>query len=419
MPPFLRGTLLSRLPLALALPIAFLRGRSGTRLNWFFSVITVLATFVSSILLLLALAGTTGAEEKLRAKISGLDSHIAIRRTVPYEPLCDYGKVMRQLTALPTVLAVSPYVLSDVQIQSENGLVAPVKLKGVVPESETRTTDINDYLLSKMSQSFEKALNQSGPDFPVVIGSRIAKRLGLALGQQITIIKPGLTSRPYPGVITGIFESGTFHDSEIAYTTLTAGQTVGGGRPDCVFAVAVRTDDPMTSSQVARKIGALMGTGFHAADWSTLNPEFRAMISLLQRWILVLNLVLIAYSAMFSAGAVLLVIYQKRRELAVLLVMGMTPLHARMAVALVGTILGFFGVVVAVGLDPEACLLLTRYQVVTLPITQANISYVPFIPHISHVVFVALLQTIIPTLFGWFVSGDLDRIDPAEVIRDE
>ena len=402
--------------MALALALSFLRGRTGTRLNRFFSSTTAFATFLSSLLLLLVLAGTNGADIELRNKISGLDSHVIVRRTQLYEVVCGYEDISGRLRALPSVVAVSPYVWSDIQFESEGRIIAPATIKGVLPQFETSATDINAYLAS---HNLVGALTASGPSMPVVLGSRLASRLGAKIGQSITIMKPGFSTRFFPGFVAATFDSGTQHDSELAYTTLEAAQNIRGVEPGCVNALAVRTADPMTSAPVAAKIAGVLGREFHAADWSTLYPQFRDMIVLLRRWILLLNMVLLFFSVMFSAGAVLLVIYQRRRELALLLTMGMKPSAVRMAVAFVGTLLGLLGTIVALSLGPLMCRLMTVHRVVSLPGSQANISYIPFIPRTLHFVMIATLQIVVPTLLGWWVAGDLSSIELIEVLRDE
>jgi lipoprotein-releasing system permease protein len=407
---------LSVAPLPLALPLNFLRRRTGTRLNRFFSVVTVITTFLSSIFLLLVLAGTNGAKIELRNKISGLDSHVLVRRARSDETICDVDAVSRRISALPGVSAVAPYVWVDVQLETAPGAVAPSRIKGIVPALEGRATDINEYI---SLHDVTKMLPDGGPELPILIGTKVASRLGVRPGQSITILKPGMTTRFYPGTVTGVFASGTRRDSEIAYTTLSGGQSIRGLDTACVNAIAVRTEDPMTSQTVARQISKRLGAEFYAADWSTLYPQFRDMIGLLERWILVLNSVLLAFSVMFSAGAVLLVIYQRRRELALLLTMGMKVGQVRLSVALVGTLIGLVGAAVAVSIDPALCGFMTSHRVVSLPESQANISYIPFIPRAIHLVLVGILQVSVPTLLGWWVSGDLKRIELVEVLRDE
>jgi len=407
---------LSVAPLPLALPLNFLRRRTATRLNRFFSVVTVAATFLSSIFLLLVLAGTNGANIELRNKISGLDSHVLVRRSNSYETVCDVEDVSRRINALPGVTAVAPYVWADVQLQTASGFVAPARIKGIVPAQEGRATDINEYV---SSHDVSKVLPAGGPELPIVLGKKLASRLGLRPGQSITIMKPGMSTRFYPGTVTGIFASGTLHDSELAYTTLGGGQNIRGLTATCVNAIAVRTADPMTSFRVAHLISKELGSEFYAADWSTLYPQFRDMIGLLERWILVLNLVLLCFSVMFSAGAVLLVIYQRRRELALLLTMGMKVGEVRLSVALVGTLIGLVGAAVAVSIDPALCGFMTGHRVISLPESQANISYIPFLPRAIDLVLVGILQVSVPTLLGWWVSGDLKRIELVEVLRDE
>ena len=417
-----RPFLFARIPLALALPVAFLRARRGTRLNTFFTSVTAVATFLSSMLFLLVLAGTHGAEVEITNKLSGLDSHILVRMRRSEKMLCGYEKTEQQLRALHSVIAVAPYLWTDVNLQPANanpdqGPATHLVLKGVLPELESKVSDINSYI---SSHDLKRTLEQPAPEIPVVIGRRAAEGLGLRINDGIAITKPSeFGVRHFPGRLVGTFDSGTNRDKEVGYTTIGSAATIIGNDRTCVQIIEVRTTDPIRSAATAKTIERALGPDYRAVDWSENYPSYRAVIVLLQRWILILNLVLGFFAAMFSAGAVLLVVYQRRRELAILLTLGTAPAQLRFSVSLVGTVLGLIGVLAALCLDGFACDYMTTHRLVRIPEAQANISFIPFITTNAQLLLVAAIQILMPTFLGWLVAGDLKRVVPAEVLRDE
>jgi lipoprotein-releasing system permease protein len=279
-------------------------------------------------LFLLVLAGTHGADVELRNKMSGLDSHILIRKRRDDDKLCRYQEIAQRVRRLPSVLAIAPYVWVDVNVQRMDadpgtGKAIPLRLKGVVPELETSVSDINEYL---SSHDLQRALGHSNLEIPVVVGHAAAEALRAYAGDGITISKPGqFTVRQFPGTIVDTFDSGTRRDKEIGYTSVASANALIGEDNGCVNILEVRTTDPLKSAEVAQSIERDLGPDYRAVDWSVSYPSYRAVIVLLNKWIFILNLLLGFFASMFSAAAVLLVIYQRRRELAVLITLGMGP----------------------------------------------------------------------------------------------
>ncbi len=412
------GRSFSRLPLVLGVPLSFLKGRTLSRLHSYFTIGTFFSIFFSTVLLLLASAGTNGVDAELRERIAGLDSHILLSLKQREELICDYDDLERRIASRIAVLGIAPYLWIDVHLRTDSGQSFPALLKGVIPQKERLATDIDRYLGSgDLSQALVENPQQA---IPLVVGRVTADALGVHAGDTLVVSKPGLSSvRNLTAVVTDVFQSGTPHDAEVVYTTLGKAQETYGDDNNCVHAVAVRTADPLTSAAVANSIQELVGDRFEVADWSVRYPNYKAGLQLLKTWILVLNYTIFVFAVMFSVGVVLLVLTQKRRELALLLTLGMHPRALRASVGIVGALLGTIGVVAGVTLAPFICKLLTKSQAVKLPADQTLLTFVPFIIDPVETAAIAFSQIIIPAIFGWFAAGDVGRINPAAVLRDE
>jgi len=408
--------LFSSAPLWLALPLSFLKGERRSRLGKFFTAATALSTFVSTMMLLLAFAGSNGASTELRSIIAGLDSHILVFRGKS-ELMCGYVELISTIENVPSVVRVAPYLWLDAQLQVGDQASEPITLKGIVAEREIQTTSITPYL---KSGNLPQALSSVDTDIPLVIGKTIADELGISTGTSVTIVKPGLSPRALPGKIVDIFETGVpARDSALAYTTLAAARKLHGMEQDCINGMAVKSRDPLTSHTTARAMSTALGNSYSAKDWSETYPNYRAGIDLLKRCIDMLNVMLFAMATAFSTGAVLLVLQQKRREIAMLLTLGMTPASLRFAVGIVGTLLGFVGALGALVCGPPLCALLTQHQVIRLPEAQATIAYIPFLLTTRDTALIIGVQILAPAVFGWWVVGDLNELRPADILRDE
>lgn len=412
------GRLFAKLPLIITVPISFLKGRTLSRLHAFFVISTFLSIFLSTLLLVLVSAGTNGVDHELGEKIAGLDSHILLSMHQRDELICEYDELEQKISGgVSLVRGIAPYLWVDIQLRSNAGALLPVLLKGVIPNREQLATDVDRYL---STNNLQGALSVPRQEVPLVIGRTIAESLGVHVGETIVLLKPGLaTVRSFPAFVADVFETGTPHDSEVAYTTLQQAQSIYGTHNNCVHAIAVRTNDPLTSASAASSLQRLLGDRFDVADWSIRYPNYKAGLQLLKAWILGLNYVIFAFAVMFSSGVVLLVLSQKRREIALLLSLGMHPLAVRLSVGIVGTLLGTIGVAAAVMLGPLLCRILTEYQIVRLPAEQTLLTYVPFMIGPTELAMIAAGQILVPTAFGWFVAGDVRRLTPAAILRDE
>jgi lipoprotein-releasing system permease protein len=281
--------LLKSAPLLWALPLAFLRRPGASRLNRVFRYAAFVASLIGTLSVLLVLAGTHGTDTEIKSKIAGLDSHILLRMSQRDRLICPYPDLTARLGATPAVVAVAPFLWTDALIASDKSDSLPITLKGVDAASEARATDVNRYVRdANMRDIFARPSDSQ--EIPLIIGSALANSLRLSRGDKVSITKPGpMSSRRFSAEILALFDSGTRHDNEIAYTTLAWAQRLQGAEPECVNAIAVRTPDPFTSSGVATAMQLALGGDYEVEDWSSRAPNYKALIDLLRFWLLLLT----------------------------------------------------------------------------------------------------------------------------------
>lgn len=411
--------LLHNAPLQLALPVAFLlRRKMDSPLNRWFQFATLLASGSGTLLVLLALAGSRGAEADIKTKIAGLDSHILFLRSEPSEWICEPNTLLARVAAFPSVTVIAPYVWADVLLASSPEQSAAVMLKGVLPEREAAATEINRYL----SDGTIEALAAPQPGYlPLIVGDDLAAELGVGPGDTLTLTHPtGRSMDPVPRAeILATFNTTTRHDRELAYTTLAWVDRLNGRPAGCFRGIAVRTENPLTSHYAAAGLSKMLGDDYTVTDWSEQARTFKSVIDLLLSWILIVDLGILLLAAMFSLSVVLLVMHDRRRDLAVLIAMGMPPRALLVAIGTVGTLVTLVGVVVGGVLAVVLCPLFTAYRVFRVPEDQIMISHISFELTAGHVLATAAVQIVLPTLVGLIGARTLLRRPPAGVLRDE
>lgn len=205
---------------------------------------------------------------------------------------------------------------------------------------------------------FEASLAVGGAQEPlealpgIIVGKTLAEDLGLHIGDRVRLISPlaalGLAVEPRGSAtrsrelrVIGVFQAGfQEYDSGLVYTDLFEAQTLFD-EGDSVTGVELRVHDLDTSYELARRIEQSLGGAFHTLDWSELNRNLFTALEV-QKIALTLVIATIIFVAAFNVIATLImIVLEKKREIAILKAMGATD----------GTVLGVFmvqGVVVGI-----------------------------------------------------------------------
>ncbi len=187
----------------------------------------------------------------------------------------------------------------------------------------------------------------------IIVGKTLAEDLGLEVGDRVRLISPlaalglalsepgGAATRSREFRVIGVFQAGfQEYDSGLVYTDLFEAQRLFD-EGDNVTGVELRVYDLDTSAQLARRIEQDLGGAFHSLDWSELNRNLFTALEV-QKIALTLVIATIIFVAAFNVIATLImIVIEKKREIAILKAMGATD----------ATILGIFmvqGVVVGV-----------------------------------------------------------------------
>lgn len=215
-----------------------LRYLKAKRKQTFISLITFISiggVMVGVTALIVVLAVMNGFKEDLRDKILGVTSHVVISR---YDGLmAGYQQVVAQVEKIPGVTAATPFIYSQVLISSGHAVSGAV-LRGFDPETAAKVISLARNLRGVNLEEFsrrEEHPDQQGPP-PIILGNELAKNLGVARGDALTVISPlgrltplGQVPRSQVFRVAGVFESGMYeYDSSLAYVPLTTAQSFLG-----------------------------------------------------------------------------------------------------------------------------------------------------------------------------------------------
>jgi lipoprotein-releasing system permease protein len=263
----------------------------------------------------------------------------------------------------------------------------------------------------------------------IIIGVTLEKNLEVKLGECIQVTSPTIGFTYTRGAmrapvakqfrVTGVFDAGfDQYDSKLVYTDLYQAQPFYD-TGDSVTGIEMKVNDIEKAKDIARDIDSRLQNGiYHTMDWEELNHGLFTALRI-QQLLMSLVLALIIVVAAFTVIATLImVVLDKKKEIAVLKAMGASNSALLRAFLYQGAIIGVIGTVIGLGLGLLIC---KGLLVHALPLDPKVyfISHLPvqvkpmeFVMVGVFAILVCLAATVWPALHA-------ARLRPAEAFREQ
>ena len=374
--------------------------------------------------LIIVMSVMNGFREELMKRILGLNGHLSLYANSV--SLTDYDAVAARVADVPGVVLVAPVVEGQV-MATANTVARGALVRGMRPEDLRRRAIIAENIVSGSLAAF-------AGDNAVVVGSRLAERMGLAVGDDITLISPQgnvtvfgtvPTVRNYEVVATfniGMFE----YDSSFVFMPLQAAQTYFR-MPGAVTNLEITVDDVERAGAMAREVSAAAGGMNRVQDWQRSNASFFNAIQV-ERNVMFLILTLIIVVAAFNIiSSLIMLVKDKGRAIAILRTMGATRGSIMRIFFLSGASIGVVGTIagIVLGLTFSLNIETIRQALQRLTGTDLFAAEIYFLAHLPakvdalEVALVTLMALSLSFLATIYPSWRAARIEPAEALRYE
>lgn len=408
--------------------LRYLRARRRETFISLITVISVLGVMIGVMTLNVVMGVMTGFEEVLRDRLLGINAHIAIVKAG--DLLTGYQELTQQVKREKGVLAAAPSIYGQVMLTSGNR-VSGVVVRGVDPDLVSGVVDIERYIkkgsLQALKTPHRVRVDDRAVSLPgVIVGSRLAGQLRAGVGDLVQVVSPlgkptaiGVIPKIRRFVVAGIFESGMHeYDSSLVYINLSDAQQffeLG----DAVTSIEVRVQDVYQAKDVAKKIQQDLGFPFLTEDWSRLWPNLFSALRLEKTVYFLVLLLMVLIGAFNIISTLIMVVMEKRKDIAILQSMGATQQSIRRIFLIKGCVIGAVGTLLGVLAGYGICLLIAHYQFIELPKDVFLISTVPVRIYLSNFVLVAAASFLICLLASIYPARHAAKLDPVEIIRYE
>ena len=408
--------------------LRYLRARRRETFISLITVISVLGVMIGVMTLNVVMAVMTGFEETLRDRLLGINAHVALVKSG--DQLRDYEKLLEQVRKTKGVVAASPSIYGQVMLTS-GPRVSGVVVRGVDPDKVNQVVDIERYIKEGGLQSLkqQQPIQIQGRTIllpGVIIGIRLANQLGVFLGSPIQVVSPlgsptaiGVIPKVRRFVVVGIFDSGMSEiDSTLVYMNLSDAQKffeLG----NAVTNIEIRVQDVYRAQSVAQDIQRQLGFPYLTEDWSRLWPNLFSALRLEKTVYFLVLLLMVLIGAFNIISTLIMVVMEKRKDIAILQSMGASRDSIRRIFLIKGCVIGVVGTLLGVFLGLAICMLIQKYRFIELPKDVFLISTVPVRIYLSNFLLVGFASLVVCLLASIYPARQAAKLDPVEIIRYE
>jgi lipoprotein-releasing system permease protein len=402
----------------------YLRSRRREGLISVIAWFSLLGIMLGVATLIIVMSVMNGFRHELLGRILGLNGHLSVYATQGF--LTDHAGAINRLKSLDGVVSLVPIVEGQVMATAQ-GVAQGALVRGIAQADLAGRKLVADNI-------DQGSLDDFTGDNAIVLGSRMAQRLNVGIGEQVTLISPkgnitafGSVPRLRSYRVVATFQVGMYeYDSGFAFLPLEAAQTFFQTGV-AVTNLEILTRSPDDAVQIGQNVRIALGPDFRVHDWQQANSSFFTAIQV-ERNVMFLILTLIILVAAFNIiSSLIMLVKDKGRDIAILRTMGATRgmvmrvfFICGASIGIIGTLAGLLlGVAFAVNIET------IREMLQGITGTELFAAEIYFLSHLpaqvdaDEVIAIVCMGLGLSLLATLYPSWRAARIDPAEALRYE
>ncbi|QBR85074.1 lipoprotein-releasing ABC transporter permease subunit [Legionella israelensis] len=400
-------------PLALFIGLRYTRAKKKNHFVSFISLSSMLGIALGVMVLITVLSVMNGFDEEIHQRFFGMAPEITI--TGQNNQIDDWKTLAEKLEKEKGIKAVAPYVGGQGLLTHE-GQVLPIVLTGILPEREKDVTHLQDKLIAGKMSDLEH--------FGMILGRGLADRLGVMLGDKVTIMIPQATVTPAGMIprfkrftVKGIFSAGSgFNfDTQLAFINLKDSQKLLR-LGDNVSGVKMKINQIYQAPEISADLSFRLGPSYQVGNWTQQFGAFFQAVKLEKTMMFLILLLIIAVAAFNLVSSLVMVVNDKQAEIAILRTIGASPSNILwifivqgMMVGIVGTVLGMIGGLLLASNATEIVNSLQSFF--NVQVLSSSIYFVDYLPSkilisdLWHICVAALFMSFVATIYpAWRAS---------------
>jgi lipoprotein-releasing system permease protein len=414
-------------PFAPFVGLRYVRARTHKFFVSFITWVSLLGVGLGVAALIVILSVMNGFEGELRDQLLALSADARVV-PVPGAPAPDqahWDAVAARLRTRPGVIGVAPYVEVQALAVHQPDML-PVVLRGIDPAAEGSVSDIAKVL-------HEGGLKDLiGGEDRVLVGDAIARQLGIATSDGLTLLIPTVAAdgTPAPKLrevrSVGDFDAGVQEqDSALLLANIADVRAMGAATSD--MGLRLRYANALQAPAMSVALRGLLPGNLQIIDWTVDNASYFRAIRIEKTMMSLILLLIVAVAAFNIVAMLVMTVTDKRNDIAILRTLGASPRTVMGVFITQGLVIGWAGVALGVSLG----VLLTVNMNSIEPFLERTLGFHLFDPtvyavtaiptdlHPRNVAWIAVAALVLTLLATLYPALRAARVPPAEALRYE
>ena len=412
-------------PLELFIGLRYLRAKRRNHFISFISLSSALGIALGIVVIITVLSVMNGFHSEVRDRMLRMASHAHLLNL--HGNLEDWQRAKDSIKHIEEIVAVAPYIEAQAMLV-KSSQVAGVQLTGIDPAIETQVSDIEDFLL-------DQNLHVLTPNqFNILIGSELAKYLGVKVGDKVTLIAPeasvtpaGILPKMRRFTVAGIYEIGMNQfDRNTALIHLGDAQKLYR-YGDAVSGLRLKLADLFMVPNLTYHVNNELNGKYWMTDWTKRHQNFFRAVKMEKTMMFVIMVLIVAVAAFNVVSMLIMVVTDKQADIAILRTYGISSKSILWIFIIQGSLIGIFGTLlgviggIALTLNLESIIQFVE-QMIGQKVLDPSVYYITDLPvalHVSDVSFVALISFSLTILATIYPAMKAASTQPAQALRYE
>lgn len=326
--------------LARFIALRYAQARSGSALLGFISRVSMAGLVVAVALLITVLAVMNGFEHELRTRILRVVPAITL---YPEEnEIAEWQAVAQEVLKNPQVTAASPLIEAQ-GLLVMGSAAEPVLLFATDPVAESKLSHFEEFTDASAWDAW-LADPQS-----VLISRKLANKLGVQAGGTAVVMLPGVGGdKSAPGIlslrIAGLYETGTEVDNHLVMAQLPLLQAQYNIKG--VAAIRFSVDNWLQADAIAWSLVQQLPPHYSMKTWLQTHGNLYEAIRMSRQLVVLMLVIIIVIAAFNVVCSLVLVVTDKRGDIAILRAMGLPNSNIMRIFMMHGLLIGTMGTVI-------------------------------------------------------------------------
>ena len=399
-------------------------GKSGDGFVSFIAAISMAGIALGVAALIVVLSVMNGFQKEVRDRMLSVLAHVEVFN--PENGIADWQALAAEAKRLPEVRAAAPYVQGQAMLTRDD-VVRGVVIRGVLPDAEAKVSG----LAAEMRVGKLSDLVPGG--FGIVLGSELARALGVVEGDKVNVVAPqglitpaGVVPRIKPFTVVGTFESGHYeYDSTLALIDIDDAEKLY--RLDRYTGIRLRLADMQTAPEVTKKLANMLTEDVLIRDWTQQNRSWFSAVQLEKRMMFIILALIVAVAAFNLVSSLVMSVRDKEADIAILRTLGAAPRSVLAIFVVQGALIGLagcfigvvLGVVIALNIGSLVGMVEHVFHIAFLPQNIYFVSELPSDLRLSDVITIGAVSVFLSFVATLYPSWRAARVEPAQALRYE